>query len=71
MKKIHYYSELFTSLLKENTAFIPDVQALGIDKYPRLEIAKAQGIHSTFVKFADGKVYEYVSTDTLESAPAV
>ena len=56
---------------QENTAFIPDVQALGIDKYPRLEIAKEQGIHSTFLKFADGKVYEYVSTDTLESAPAV
>jgi len=56
---------------QENTAFIPDVQALGFDKYPRLEIAKEQGIHSCICKFADGKVYEYGSTDTFESAPAV
>ena len=56
---------------QETTLFTADVQALEIDKYPRLEIAKEQGIHSTFLKFADGKVYAYGSTDTFESAPAV
>ena len=56
---------------QETTLFTADVQALDIDKYPRLEIAKEQGIHSCICKFADGKVYEYGSTDTLDSAPAI
>ena len=40
MKKIQYYSELFTSLLKVEPAFVPDTRAL-----PRSEISDTAAMH--------------------------
>jgi hypothetical protein len=54
---------------KEDTLFTVDVQALDVEKYPRLELAKTEGIHSVVCKFKDGCVFEYGSTDTLEACP--
>ena len=47
---------------KEDTLFTADVQGLEADKYPRLEHAKAEGIHSCICKYQDGCVYEYGTT---------
>ena len=41
---------------QETTLLTAGVQALGTDKYRRLEIAKEQAIHSCSYKFVDGKV---------------
>ena len=56
---------------QETTLFTADVQALDPTKYPRMEIAKAEGIHSVVCKFKDGCVYEYSSTDTLDAVPDI
>ena len=55
----------------EDSQFVTDVQALDADKYPRLEVAKAEGIHSCVFKFQDGCVYEYGTTKTLDAAPEI
>ena len=51
--------------------FTADVQALAESAYPRLELAKAEGIHSCVCKFQDGCVFEYGTTDTLAAAPEI
>jgi len=56
---------------KEETLFTADVQALEPTKYPRLEVAKKEGIHSVICKFKDGCVYEYSSTDTFDAVPDI
>ena len=56
---------------KEDCQFAPDVQALDAEKYPRLEVAKAEGIHSCIFKFQDGCVFEYGTAETLDAAPAI
>ena len=56
---------------KEDCLFTADVQALAESAYPRLELAKAEGIHSCVCKFQDGCVFEYGTTDTLAAAPEI
>ena len=55
----------------QNSQFVADVQALDAEKYPRLEVAKAEGIHSCVFKFQDGCVYEYGTTAMLDAAPEI
>ena len=54
-----------------DTMFTPDVQALDPEKFPRLDVAKTDGIHSVVCKFQGGCVYEYGSTEVHDAAPEI
>ena len=51
--------------------FAPNVQALPVDKYPRLELAKLCGIKGSAAIFKDGVVLECGSSGELAAAPAL
>jgi len=50
--------------------FAPNVQDLGADKYPRLDLAKSCGIKGSAAVLKDGVVIECGSTSPLDAAPA-
>ena len=54
-----------------NVEFAANVQALPIDKYPRLELAKTCGIKGSAAVFKDGVVLECGSSSELSAAPAI
>ena len=54
-----------------NVEFAPNVQALSVDKYPRLELAKSCGIKGSAGVFKDGVVLEAGCAAELAAAPAL
>lgn len=53
----------------KNNTFAPNVQALTKEKYPRLDVAKAEGVMGCFCIYKDDVIYEFGGDKPLEKIP--